>query len=57
MEYTQEAPRAYAEFKLACLTGWNIDEIPAHRVDEALHFMGLEAKYQKHKESIQKSRA
>jgi hypothetical protein len=47
MGYTESAPRAYAEFKLACLTGWDIDKVSAQRVDEALHFMGLEARYQK----------
>lgn len=47
MEHTNLAPREYAEFKLACLTGWDVDSIPAWRVDQALHFMGLEAKYQK----------
>lgn len=47
MEYTQAAPMAYAEFVLARETGWNIDEIPAQRVDEALAFLSLEARYRK----------
>jgi hypothetical protein len=50
MGYTDSAPMAYVEFKLACLTGWDIDNVAAHRVDEALHFMGLEAKHQKIRE-------
>ena len=48
--YTESVPVEYAEFKLACLTGWNVDLIPAHRVDQALRFMSLEAKYEKRKQ-------
>lgn len=49
MEFTEIAPREYAEWRLACLTGWDIDKVSTQRVDEALHFMSLEAKYRKKK--------
>ena len=47
MGFSETAPLEYAEFVLARETGWNLDEIAAHRVDEALVFMGLEARYRK----------
>ena len=50
MEYTDNVPLEYAEFALARETGWNVDAMPAHRVDEALAFMGLEAKHKKMRE-------
>ena len=50
MEYTDSVPLEYAEFALARETGWNVDAMPAYRVDEALAFMGLEAKHKKMRE-------
>ena len=53
MGYTDGAPREYAEFVLAREMKWDIDKVAAHRVDEALAFMGLEAKAQKFKKQGQ----
>jgi hypothetical protein len=45
--YTEEAPLSYVEFKLACMTGWDIDHMDRRRVDDALRFLALEVKYKR----------